>query len=53
MQISFNTPFDIESIINIYAMDSSSFLVYHYFRKCENSTIENSISQVSDNLAVT
>lgn len=34
---------------NFYAISSSFFLAYHYFKKCKNSTFKNRISQLSDN----
>lgn len=50
IQISFNTLFNIKNIANFYIISFSSFLACHYFKKCKNSIIRKSISQLSDDL---
>lgn len=50
IQIVFNTLFNTKNMVNFYVMDFSSFLAYNYFKKREDLTIEDNISQLPDDL---
>ncbi len=50
-QTPFSTLFDTESMANFYAMGSSSLLACYHIEECEDSTIEDDISQPPDDLA--
>ncbi len=50
-QISFNTLFDTESMVNFYVIGSSSPLACHHSEEHKNSNIEDGISQPQDDLA--
>lgn len=46
----FNILFDIESMPNFYAIDSSFLLNYYHSKERKNSSIEDNTSQLPDDL---
>ena len=51
-QTSFNTSFDTKSIVNFYAIGSSSSLTHYHSKEHKNLSIKDSTSQPSDYLVL-
>lgn len=50
LQNSFITSFYTKIIANFFAIGSSSFLAYHYSKKCKNLTNKNKTSKLLNDL---
>lgn len=42
----------MQNIVNFYVINFISFFANHYFKKCKNLTIKNSINQLINNFVL-